>query len=144
MNIKRIKYDLPLKIDLGSGEHTKDGFTGVDIKDCGQGVVWDITQGLPFPDNSVEEIYSSHFIEHIEDKHLITLVNEIVRVCKNGAIVFFKCPEKSHIEAYYKSHLSLWDEKKVRGVFFGEANNFEFLKLGTEGIEIYFKLKVNK
>ena len=147
MNIRRrANYEIPLKIDIGCSDKCKNGYVGIDIEDRGQQVVWDVRQGLPFPDNSVEEIHSSHFIEHIEDIDLMVLIPEILRVCKNGTEVYFICPESNHIEAYYKSHVSLWNEQKVKGVFFGETNfgRFEFIEIKKEGMEISWKLKVIK
>jgi hypothetical protein len=44
----------PIKLDLGCGEFPKEGFTRLDINDFGQEIMWDATEGLPLPDNTVE------------------------------------------------------------------------------------------
>ena len=56
-----------MKLDFGCGEQCNPGFLGVDIRSC-SGVAyvcnaWEITRELQ-PD-SVEEIYSRHFLEHL-------------------------------------------------------------------------------
>jgi hypothetical protein len=49
-------------------------------------------------DNSVSSFYASHFIEHISD--LDGLLNEIVRVSKNGASIRFIAPHFSNAFFY--------------------------------------------
>lgn len=144
----RIKYELPLKIDLGSGLHPKAGYTGIDILDQGQGIVWDVRKGIPLPDNSVEEVYSSHFVEHLENKDLGQLFQEMLRVCKDEAKIFIKCPHDKRIEAHYLCHYSLWSEDKVKGIVDGqmahENGHFKIINMKTEGLELSFQLKVKK
>ena len=41
---------------------------------------------MPFTDNSVSEIYSSHFLEHIPIDRQIELIEECYRVSKPGAL----------------------------------------------------------
>jgi len=75
-----------LKIDLGCGPNPKPGYVGVD-KVAGPGVqhVLDLEEAqLPFPDNSVSAVNADQLLEHINN--LIPLMNEIYRVCRNGAI----------------------------------------------------------
>jgi len=46
-------------------------------------IVADLTEGLPFlPDNSIDEIYSYHFLEHLPDVGFF--MKEIYRVLKKG------------------------------------------------------------
>ena len=52
-----------IKLDLGCADNVLDGFTGVDFRDYGQDIIWDVRDGLPFPDSSVEEIYSCHLMD---------------------------------------------------------------------------------
>jgi hypothetical protein len=82
----------PLKLDLGCGQSKQEGFTGVDIvKMDGVDVVADLfTFPWPFDDDSVEEVFASHFIEHVPD--LPATMNELYRVMKDGAKVRFVHP----------------------------------------------------
>lgn len=67
-----------IKLDLGAGRHPKEGFIPVDRADLElpDQVVWDLVDGKPWPweTSTVDELHSSHFIEHIP-------ANEIVRYC---------------------------------------------------------------
>jgi SAM-dependent methyltransferase len=55
------------KLDLGCGKNKKTGFLGVDFSsDVGADIVHDLNvYPYPFEDNSVFEIFTSHFIEHV-------------------------------------------------------------------------------
>lgn len=54
-----------IKLDLGCGKNKRTGFTGVDIF-SGADIQWDLTIfPWPWDDNSVDQIYCSHFIEHL-------------------------------------------------------------------------------
>lgn len=54
-----------LRLDLGCGQTPKPGFEGVDIWHGAKHVVDLFVFPWPFADNSVGEIFCSHFIEHI-------------------------------------------------------------------------------
>ncbi len=55
----------PLRLDIGCGKTKMDGWEGIDAIDFGQKHVHDVRQGLPFQDDSVSEVRSSHFVEHL-------------------------------------------------------------------------------
>ena len=88
------------KLDLGCGPWKKTGFYGIDChKDWSHlnsnlkvnaDLYHDLNTGIPFADNSIEEIYCSHFLEHVIDP--IKLLFEIKRVCKNKSKVEIKVP----------------------------------------------------
>lgn len=71
-----------LRLDLGCGKRKKVGFVGVDISsDCEADVIWDLrTAPWPWPDNSIEEIYSGHFFEHLNGRERITFMEELWRI----------------------------------------------------------------
>lgn len=73
-----------LKVELGCGNNPKiDGAVTVDAFDNDKvNIVTDINLGLPFEDNSIDELYSYHFLEHVAD--LEVTMKEIHRVLKSG------------------------------------------------------------
>lgn len=79
-------YDAP-KLDIGCGANKKPGFFGIDsIAFEGVDAVVDITQKpWPFADNSVEEFYSSHVVEHLTWPQRVIFFNELYRILKPGA-----------------------------------------------------------
>lgn len=90
----------PLKIDLGCGSYKKEGFKGLDILPLpGVDFVANIEEGLGFlEDNSVDEYYTSHFLEHIENLELA--LSEIYRTLKPGGICTVLVPHFSNPHYY--------------------------------------------
>ena len=81
-------------LDLGCGENKRKGTIGVDIiKMPGVDVVCDLNKKLPFEDNSVDGIYASHLLEHLDD--FTKTMSEIWRVLKPGAWVEIWVPHFS-------------------------------------------------
>lgn len=63
-----------VRLDFGCGQHCKQGFEGVDL--CKLKSVKHLVNLLKFPlpwsDSSVDEIWCSHFIEHIPAREIIS------------------------------------------------------------------------
>ncbi len=87
-----------LQLDIACGKNKKRGFTGVDIWD-GADIVANLEKfPWPFEDNSVDEIFCSHYIEHTPD--LISFANELYRIMKVGARAEIIAPYYSSIRAW--------------------------------------------
>lgn len=91
-----------MKIDIGCGTRKQEGFVGVDAiafpgvdHVCRVGV-----DPLPFPDESVDEVYSSHFLEHLTQEERIVFFNELYRVMKPGAQARIITPHWASNRAY--------------------------------------------
>jgi SAM-dependent methyltransferase len=109
-----------MKLDIACGQNKQPGFKGVDIAALpGVDFVWDLEKfpWEPFKDNSVDEVYCSHYIEHTPD--LISFMNEVWRICKDGAKVTFIAP-------YYTSIRAWQDPTHKRAI--SEATFFYFNK----------------
>jgi predicted SAM-dependent methyltransferase len=87
-------------IDLSCGKNKKTGFIGVDkFSIPGVDFVVDFEkENLPFKDDSVENVYSSHCLEHLSDPH--KLLSELIRVCRNDASFELWLPHLRRIEAF--------------------------------------------
>ena len=146
MFIRKLPKTQITKLDIGCRTAKKQGFTGLDIKDYDQEIVWNVKEGIPLADNSIEEIYCSHFIEHLEDKDLLDFFIELYRICKHGAIIQFIMPHSDSHEAYYLTHLSKWNENKFKGIFRGLRAGCQFviIEMKRVGIELHTKVKVSK
>ena len=88
-----------LKLNIGCGNHKLPGYKGVDIIP-GPYVdyVCDLEGKLPFEDSSVNAIYCSNVLEHIEG--FPELMNELHRVCSRGATVEIIVPHCNGIGAF--------------------------------------------
>ena len=81
------------KADLGCGKNKKPGFCGVDIDDSFKpDVCCDLTKGIPFGPDCLDEVYSSHFLEHIPADKVRVIMDGIAVSCINGAKVEIKVP----------------------------------------------------
>lgn len=90
-----------MKLDLGCGKRKQEGFIGVDaIAFEGVDVVHDLRQSWPWEDGTVEQVFSSHFVEHLTGDERIHFFNELWRVMKPGATAQIITPDWSHACAY--------------------------------------------
>jgi hypothetical protein len=102
-----------LKIDIGSGAFKRAGFIGVDNRsDVGVDVTCDlISQRLPFEDNSVGYIFSSHCLEHLPNERLAPIFTDFSRVCVDGAIIELWNPYAFHRDGYVLGHITFLTEE---------------------------------
>ncbi len=108
-----IKLDKKIQIDLGCGKNKQSGFVGIDIRDCGQEIVWDVREGIPFPDNSVDMVYSSHTMEHFDDGECEDVLREIYRILKPGGTTMHIIPHADDPTAHYFDHKTFWNEYRI-------------------------------
>ena len=146
--MRRIKYEIPLKLDIGCGRTKREGFTGLDIADFGQGIVCNVLEGIPIQDNSVTEIICYHLLEHITWGQLRSVIFEMYRVCKNKAKIHIKTPHGDSINAYKLTHVTFWNEKIIIGIEASCRNsticNFRIIKNERVGEELHATLEVLK
>ena len=100
----------PFKLDLGCGKNKQPGFHGVDrIAFDGVDTVLNVVapkrrdmgfEPWPWTDNSVDEAYSSHFVEHLTSAERCHFFNELWRVLKPDAKVTIVTPHWSNARAY--------------------------------------------
>lgn len=118
-SIRQTKYNEPkiTALDLGCGQNKvpveffrdnlqilPDKVIGVDKWQCeGVDVVHDLTE-IPFPfrDDSIDAIFSSHFVEHLDGFERAKFMDECYRVLKMGGKMRF-------IHPYYKSVRAVQD-----------------------------------
>jgi len=105
--------DQVTRLDIGCGPRKKDGFIGVDqFAMEGVDVVLNVVERradgsyVPWPweSDSVDEIHSSHFVEHLDfNRHnpeRVHFYNEAYRVMKSGAKMTIIVPHWASNRAY--------------------------------------------
>lgn len=101
-----------IKLDLGGADPGKDGWKSLDLTDqCD--LYWDLRLGIPFPNASVDQIYSSHLFEHLTFREGQALMRESIRVLKPGGS-FSICVPNARI--YIEGYLGL---RQIPEDFFG-------------------------
>ena len=136
-------FTFPVKLDLGCGKNKITGFVGLDCNDYGQEIVWDVTQGIPLPNDSVTAFHSSHFFEHLRWEDLANVFAEIVRVCKDMTRLTIIVPHADTKEAFYLCHYTRWNDQVVRGIV-ADHPNLALESTSRDGIHFTFNLTVMK
>jgi len=85
------KYD-PLKLNVGCGKVKFPGWVNIDIEP-GADLVIDVRKGLPFDDNSVDLIYSEHFLEHLTFEEGEKILREFRRCLKKTGVLRIAMPD---------------------------------------------------
>jgi SAM-dependent methyltransferase len=59
-----------------------------------KGIIWhDVTKGLPYADGTIDKVYSSHMLEHMDHKAGELVIRECYRVLKPGGIFRLVVPD---------------------------------------------------
>jgi len=87
------------KLNLGCGENRQEGYIGVDkFKTPVVDVEWDLEQyPYPFADGTIDEIFTSHYIEHHHD--IRKFMNECWRILKSRGKMIIVAPYWSSVRA---------------------------------------------
>ena len=107
-----------MKLELGAFEK-REGWVTADL-DTRSDLRINLMDALPFADNSVEQIYSSHLLEHFYFIDMNRLLKECLRVLIPGGIFEAAVPNmRPYIEAYLKpeEEFSIPEEKIYRPAF---------------------------
>jgi predicted SAM-dependent methyltransferase len=94
-----------LFVEVGAGDKKgENGWLTIDLtENCD--IFWDLRRGLPFPDESLSKIYSSHFLEHLSYKQGQEFLDECKRVLTPGGTFSICVPNaRIYIEAYVNAH----------------------------------------
>jgi len=132
----------PRRIDIGCGPSKRDGFTGIDILPLsGVDILRDVDRhGLPFSDGTIAAVHSSHFLEHVRE--LVFVMNEIHRVCVDGAVVQLIVPtllgpwaaaDPTHVRLFNARSFGYFAGETPEG-YAGIAGRFDLVaqQVGTE------------
>jgi len=115
-----------IKLNLGCwNRHLKD-YINIDIK--GPADIHADLRNLPYDDNSVDEIYASHVLEHFGRHEFMDVLNEWNRVLKPGKSVYISVPDIDSAIDYYNKH---GDLKVLYGQFWGgQKDSYDYHKFG--------------
>ena len=122
-----------MKLNLGCGKDLKEGYVNIDIVDYGGNIIHDLNSyPYPFEENTFDEIYASHVLEHLNNFH--NAVSELYRIAKPGAIIIVYAPfflnTKFFGEPDHKIPFSI-----------RTFDNYEFI--GNRKLKFYEKWKLN-
>lgn len=81
---------------------------------------------IPFDDFTVDNIYISHVIEHLENKYVENFLEESFRVLKKGSVLRIACPDAKFLYNVSKFSNSYWEWRK--GWFESRGLNWNKIK----------------
>jgi ubiquinone/menaquinone biosynthesis C-methylase UbiE len=90
-----------LKLDIGAGIVKRPGYVSVDLYDD-HAQIRAPAHDLPYKDGEVDEVFTSHMIEHLPPPELGPALVEWHRVLKPGGRLVIRCP---NFELYVKEFL---------------------------------------
>ena len=136
-----------MKLNLGCGQDIRPDYINLDKRDWGQQIVRDVLRGIPFNDETFDEVFTSHFMEHIAmGEDLYFVVSEVWRVLKPHGVFNIIVPHSETQEAFFPDHLSFWNEKMLKALLqdpYQSYGKYSFAIKRTErvGIELHALLE---
>lgn len=110
----------PALLDLGAGEHRTEGWIHVDFFRLSSLCFWRRRRAKPFPDvqadlrypldcrsDSIDGVFCSHTLEHLQPHAALALLGEVFRVLKPGAWLRIGVPDLEKYVAFYAGNLGL-------------------------------------
>jgi ubiquinone/menaquinone biosynthesis C-methylase UbiE len=121
------------KLNVACGfEHLKDYINIDNDRRVFPDILRDLEQGLPFDDNSVDEVFSKHTLEHISPDKIHWVIAEIYRVLKpNGRFKVIVPINKGWLSS--PEHKCPWSNNSV--IFLTDWNtreNYKWRKVMSE------------
>ena len=100
-----------MKLNLGSGFRKQLGYINIDNRqECFPDLIFDLTKGLPYPDNSCSEIRAYDFLEHLTPDQALFMIDEVYRVLRpNGKFESFTPSTTGNGAFMDLHHRSFWN-----------------------------------
>ena len=121
-----------MKLHIG-GEEKKEGWKILNIQQKPDvDFIGDITDLGQFDDNSIEEIYASHVVEHVAQKKVETTLKGIHRVLKDSGKFYVSVPDMDILCRIYLDPKAPPKVKfhTMRMMFGGQVDDFDFHYFG--------------
>ena len=136
-----------MKLHIG-GMEKKEGWKILNIqKNDGRekhvDLVGDISDLSQFDNESIEEVYASHTLEHVKQKNMFKTLKGIHRVLKDGGKFYVSVPDMDILcKLYLDPKINLKNKIEVmRMIYGGQVDEFDFHYFGWNMplLETFFK-----
>lgn len=99
------------RVHLGCGPRIIDGWANIDLVSAPGVIGWDLSAGLPAPDNCLDYAYTEHFVEHVPPSTLFKLLLHLKRCLRPGGVLRISTPRLDAIvELYCKGDLTSFED----------------------------------
>ncbi|MEU7639094.1 methyltransferase domain-containing protein [Streptomyces sp. NPDC039016] len=104
----------PTKVQIGGGTHRIEDFFNIDAVPPAD-LLWDVREGIPLHDDTVELIFSEHFLEHIDyPRSVKSYVREAHRALTPAGQIITGVPDAAFALSQYPGPLNPADEMVER------------------------------
>ena len=112
-------------LQIGCGTHRIEEWTNFDIFPGYADIVGDAREGLPFPDDTFDNVFSEHMMEHVDYPHSVTTVlGEMNRVLAPGGKLIVGVPDSEPvIRAYAEGDTEFME--KLKEEWYGRRPNLD-------------------
>lgn len=110
--LAKLNYGAINKVNFGCGSDYKKGWLNLDVNNIADYWV-DVRNPINIQDNSVDFIYSSHMVEHLEHNELIFHLKECHRILKQGGILRLGIPDFPSVIKNYNDNVYLEKHKDI-------------------------------
>ena len=121
-----------MKLHIG-GEEKKEGWKILNIqKKENVDFIGDITDLSQFEENSIDEIYASHVVEHVAQKKVKKTLSGIYRILKNNGKFYVSVPDMDILCQYFMDPKAPAQVKMdvMRIMFGGQIDDYDFHYFG--------------
>ncbi len=100
-------------LNIGLFSEDKIPYGSIISKNGTRVLNFDLTQNLPLPENSIEYVYGSHFIEHLSFNDGLMFLKRMHTVMKKGGVIRQCFPDlELWIKNYYENNNKFFNEYK--------------------------------
>jgi len=125
------------RLHLGCGKDVRQGWINLDVHSLpGVDVVADLDDcrntPLPLPDDSIDEFFGSHVLEHLHDP--LALMQELHRIASPGATAVFRLPygstddadeDPTHVRRYFLNSFHYFSQLAYRNADYGYRGDWD-------------------
>ncbi len=91
----------PVKLHLGCGWNSLDGWINIDLVGGKTDLVWDLRKELPFARGSVDAVFLEHVFEHMTYSETLTVLGHVRAVLKPGGVLRVGVPDAGMYARWY-------------------------------------------
>ncbi|MDX3121578.1 methyltransferase domain-containing protein [Streptomyces scabiei] len=129
--------DKPRQVQIGGGAHQINGYFSIDVVPPAD-LLWDIREGIPLYDSTVDLLFSEHFLEHIDyPRSAKYYAREAHRVLAPGGRLITGVPDAAFVLRQYPGGTA--DGDKMIRSWYGKRNCLDDINTHLDLINYVFR-----
>ena len=138
-----------MKLNVGCGMKKLEGYINLDCNPfVAPDICRDIEKGLPYSDETFDEIFCEQTLEHIHD--LVFVMNEFYRTLKKGGRLKLSVPlisgkwawiDPTHIRHFIPESFNFWIKEDYNSKTAGVTGQYKVIKGEIREDSLYLELE---